>query len=340
MHRERVTNIKSMVDTSIPLAATLNHVVNNLKREQKLEERYSEIDRANRILLTKMSDIMRQPPALTPREERRPGPQSLNRDARKKELLRITKENQSILKRIQQAQPVYNHVEHEGIHRKNQAYMKNCAEYPVVLGTPRKTPRQMGASSELVPLEPEPRSQEVMDSALSSGQMRFVLKEGQWIGGQFYQIEMLTDGSQLLISAFNDAFKEAFELTVKEKPHRKLYREINGDYSLLLRRLAMVDGGTRLVLQEDVQYAPGPMPPNAPSLRPQALLQQQALAPQQAQPATRQAWLPEEEVDADSMVAARVVQSAGSAYNEYDTGAELQVDDNGDPQVRFRGLTP
>lgn len=34
-----------------------------------------------------------------------PGPNSLNKDARKKELMRITRENQSILKRIQQAGP-------------------------------------------------------------------------------------------------------------------------------------------------------------------------------------------------------------------------------------------
>ena len=79
-----------------------DHIRNNLKREQMLEERYSEIDRENRILLQKMSDIMRQPTFSMMKEAR--GPNSLNKDYRKKELIRITQENQAILKRIQQAQ--------------------------------------------------------------------------------------------------------------------------------------------------------------------------------------------------------------------------------------------
>merc|ERR1719195_2438130 len=76
----------------------------NWKKEQMLEERYTEIDRENRILLKKMSNIAKQTP---PNSARVPGPHSLNRDARKRELLRITSDNQAILKRIQQAQPVY-----------------------------------------------------------------------------------------------------------------------------------------------------------------------------------------------------------------------------------------
>merc|ERR1740123_622605 len=65
----------------------------NLKKEQMLEERYTEIDRENRILLKKMSDIAKQTP---PNSARVPGgPHSLNRDARKRELLRITSDNQA-----------------------------------------------------------------------------------------------------------------------------------------------------------------------------------------------------------------------------------------------------
>merc|ERR1719199_1890482 len=58
------------------------------------------------------------------------GPPSLNRDLRKMELNRITQENQAILKRIQKAQPIYNHVEWEDSYRKNEAYLKNVCEYP------------------------------------------------------------------------------------------------------------------------------------------------------------------------------------------------------------------
>merc|ERR1719401_2813384 len=132
-----------------------------------------------------MSEIMRQQAAETPREKRQPGPQSLNRDARKKELLRITKENQSILKRIQQAQPVYNHIEWEGSNRKNNSYLKNCAEYPLVLRSVRGN-----RSSELVDmgLDGRPKEELLTTRSEKSGMKgagdlgdegsRYVLKEG------------------------------------------------------------------------------------------------------------------------------------------------------------------
>merc|ERR1711937_656006 len=68
------------------------------------EDRYMEIDRENRILLQKMSD-----------------------------LIRITQENQAILRRVQTAAPVYNHLQWEESHRRNELYLRNACEFPVVL---------------------------------------------------------------------------------------------------------------------------------------------------------------------------------------------------------------
>ena len=75
-------------------------------------ERYTEIERENRILLEKMSNIMQNPkPSLyNPRKrfyfdfkkkvialnEKR----SLNRDRRRRDLVKITMENQAFLKRL------------------------------------------------------------------------------------------------------------------------------------------------------------------------------------------------------------------------------------------------
>eukprot|EP00913_Durusdinium_trenchii_P004765 g4425.t1 len=53
--------MKPQIDTRPPETMALDHVRNNLKREQLLEERYHAIDRDNRILLQKMSDIMKTP---------------------------------------------------------------------------------------------------------------------------------------------------------------------------------------------------------------------------------------------------------------------------------------
>jgi E3 ubiquitin-protein ligase TRIP12 len=231
----------------------MDHIRNNLKREQMLEDRYSEIDNENRILLKKMSDIMKT--KNTPRtEQQQQGPQSLNRDSRKKELLRITRENQSILKRIQQAQPQYNHIQWEADHRRNQYYLQNCAEYPRV----RISKREM-ATSELVPLQDgehvpltarsgAPQEPLLGIEAPLEEAVSYVLKEGRNIGDAYYLVEMSTDGRALNVAAYNG--DTTLQLVVKEKSHRKLFRQTNGDYSLVADRLFVDRDGAKLLIDD------------------------------------------------------------------------------------------
>jgi len=336
MHKERMRNVRSMIDTSEPLANQMEHVRNNLKREQLLEERYSEIDRENRILLNKMSTIMKQPqhtqqqpqpqppipqPPLTDRTHDRRGPTSLNRDLRKKELHRITHENQQILRRIQQAQPVYNHVEWEGDYRRNHTYLQNCSEYPLVLR--KKSPRQ-APTSELIPLNQASKSGDLSARSVQSngeprqaGSARIVLKDGMRIGPQYYLVEMLTDGRTLYVSAYEGNSQTTLSLVVKESAHRKLLRECNGDYQRIAYRLHIEDGCLKL---DPPHASPSPAAEDSSSVVPQ-------------QPKT--GWAAPEELDADDMVAARISpDSAGSAY------AQVDFNSTDDVQVRFRGLTP
>jgi len=244
-HREKLRTMKPTIDTTEPKALRFDHIRNNLKREQMLEERYGEIDRENRILLQKMSDIMRNPsfslsgqmgndpsknPALT-----RGGPVSLNKDFRKKELLRITHENQKILNRIQKAQPMYNHVKWEEDHQKQQRLLRNCCEYPLVL---RSTLPEAAIGDKA--LDIGVGDGKLADYSKKSGEgedLRYVLKEGKKIGEAYYLVEMATDGRTLTISAYDGDTQKTLELLVNEKNHRKLYRECNGDYGILASRL-------------------------------------------------------------------------------------------------------
>ena len=59
--KRALQNMKPGIDMTEPKTCSLQHLRNNLKREQLLEDRYMEIDRENRILLQKMSDVMRKP---------------------------------------------------------------------------------------------------------------------------------------------------------------------------------------------------------------------------------------------------------------------------------------
>eukprot|EP00435_Cladocopium_sp_Y103_P071859 s216_g38.t1 len=256
MHRERIRNMKSTVDTGMPSVATLEHVKVNLKKEQMMEDRYTEIDRDNRILLKKMTEIMKQQTTFPP-AERKSGPTSLNRDARKKELMRITRENQSILKRIQQAQPVYNHVEWEDQHRRNVTYLRNKCEFPVVL----RTPRRGGASSELINMGEEdgamtsrsaPSTSRAPPKDFADGaNQKYVLKEGMKLSDTYYLVDMSTDGRNLFISAYDNTSSTTLELIIKEKLHRQLYRETNGDYRRIADRLKVAEDGKLLLDGEE-----------------------------------------------------------------------------------------
>lgn len=351
MHKLRLKNVRKLVDTSEPHAVRMDHVRNNLKKEQMLEERYSEIDHENHILLKKMSHIMGPQGnefaqgSPRPAEKRPPGPTSLNRDSRKKELLRITKDNQSILKRIQQAQPVVNHVELEGSHKRCTNYLRNCAEYPLVLRTPRSA-RGGKQTSELVPLEqqpmpwrsarpsslpppqrnqplPPPREDYQEEQQIEDG-LKYVAKESRRLGDKYYLIEMATDAAGALhISAYDGEAQEQLELPLKEKAHRRLVRETDGDYAAVASRLTVATdatGGRRLALLDE--------PPKE--------------AAQKAPPQ------PSQDLDAEEMIAragsagASSVNMVGGDMRSTFEGfaAKVELGDTiGDSSVRFRGLT-
>jgi len=261
-HKRALREMKPGIDTTQPKTCSLQHLRNNLKREQLLEDRYMEIDRENRILLQKMSDVMRKP-AFEYRGKVK-GPVSMTKDARKHDLIRITQENQAILRRIQAAEPVYNHLQWEESHRRNELYLRNACEYPVVLrqqsapslGRSRgmqstgQTIDQVGKDKLDELLEAEERKtaeQESKEKEKDEEDLTFVLKEGKKIGDAYYLVEMATDGRTLTVSAYDGDTQQTLELLINEKNHRKLHRECDGDYSQLSTRLAVE--GDRLLLR-------------------------------------------------------------------------------------------
>lgn len=218
----------------------MNHFRVNLKRERLLEDRYMEIDRENQILIKKMSDAMKKPNSYI-KEPAGGGnvPTTLNRQGRKADLIRITTENQRMLKAIQSAKPVYSTKSWEASYRNSEVLLKNCSTYPVIT----RIAREQSAPSILVSLRPDEMGQ-TGGSMGSTGKLaaqdddhKYVLKEGLRIGEKYWLLEMATDGQSLTVSAFHGETNTSLELVVKEKRHRQLYREVNGDYSQIAGRL-------------------------------------------------------------------------------------------------------
>lgn len=154
LHREKLRQMESTVDTSLPKTYQLPHLRRNLKKAQLMEERYTAIERENRLLLEKMSYIMHHQ-MVDNKNESRKYVRSLNVEHRKRELSKITSENQVrdavaavaqaaapthiahdrqrppqvILRRIQQSRATYDHQEWEDDFRANAEYARNICEY-------------------------------------------------------------------------------------------------------------------------------------------------------------------------------------------------------------------
>merc|ERR1740123_1132736 len=194
----------------------MDHFRVNLKKERLLEDRYMEIDRENQVLLKKMSSAMKKPNPYVDKPDTFK-PASLNRQGRKHDLIKITQENQRMLKAIQSTKPVYNVKAWDDGYRKSEVLLKNCCTYPVIT----RLPREKSAPSILMSLSPEmdrPGSRDSFSSPAhgegGEGEKN-VLKEGMRIGDKYWLLEMSTDGITLNISAFDGESQTSLELIVK-----------------------------------------------------------------------------------------------------------------------------
>ena len=102
--------------------------------------RYNEIENENKKLLNKLSDIMRSSSNnFSPRKPPQEAiiRKSLNRDSRRRELIKITMENQFLLKRLAEKQSSINVLKLEEDYQKKERLMKEVmCEYPFVLDKP------------------------------------------------------------------------------------------------------------------------------------------------------------------------------------------------------------
>mmetsp|Transcript_11971 Transcript_11971/g.21212 ORF Transcript_11971/g.21212 Transcript_11971/m.21212 type:complete len:174 (+) Transcript_11971:117-638(+) len=130
-HKQKLREMKCSIDNAPPKRHS--HLHKNLKKEQLMEERFAEIERDNRLLLEKMSYIMRHNSLDNVNTSTQYG-HSLNKEQRKRELQRITKDNQAILRRIQHSEPTYDHLSWLEEARRNEQYMKNICELKVTQG--------------------------------------------------------------------------------------------------------------------------------------------------------------------------------------------------------------
>ena len=134
-HKNRVTQAQSVIDNRAPKKyAHLDLKLNKLQIE---EERLATVERDNRILLEKMASIMRTKGRVDNRNDYQQ--KSLNKAKRQRELIRVTHENEAILKRIAMKESNIKHLNWKEDWKNNQQYLDNIAKYPKEWYKDRKT---------------------------------------------------------------------------------------------------------------------------------------------------------------------------------------------------------
>jgi len=144
-HKQRLAEIKPVLNTGAP--PVYPHLISRLKKEQMLEERYTQIEHENRVLLKKMSKILRTSSLDNLNVHFKP--RSLNSQSRKKELKRIMDENQKILGAIQSRKAFYNRSDWE-THAKNHTGYRSTIRERQIRTLPTMHDRTQSAPQQLL----------------------------------------------------------------------------------------------------------------------------------------------------------------------------------------------
>ena len=153
--------MKSSIDNKSPRQAS--HLKTKAKKNALMEDRFKQIETENRLLLEKMANIMRVRTFIFSGKktqnlmnhstynlfdsislqlkfkggtdcgnENVEYGHSLNKDRRKRELQKITRQNKQILKRIQEAQPTYDHLKWEEESQAHDDILANICEFKTI----------------------------------------------------------------------------------------------------------------------------------------------------------------------------------------------------------------
>ncbi len=262
IHMEKLRKVKPTLNVKKPKA--FKHPKSRAKKEQMLEDRYTEIERENRILLEKMTSIMQKPNRTSTsfsqdRFANYPSFQtkkSLNRQQRKQELLKITLENQAILRRLQDKNSNYNVAKWEHQHKRRKDLLKNMSEYPEDFD--KKSRKRLYNRSEAAGTAYRPRSlgprqtwrnknhtaktAPIVKQAEALDENRLVhYKKGKQLGSGYYIVEISSSSSNLFIAAYDVESTESFLITLPDKRANELMVEFENNYELMASSLQVMN---------------------------------------------------------------------------------------------------
>ncbi|OMJ67126.1 hypothetical protein SteCoe_35792 [Stentor coeruleus] len=215
LHQEKLKSIKSRVDFKKPFR--YSHLEKNAKKEQQLEDRCTEIERENRILLEKMSKIMATRSKSFSKIKRN---LSVRQNERKRASSKIFKDNIFLVKRLQNQSSEYSQSKFEEDRKQQECLLHRISEYPYTLGSNKKIPKTTKA-------------------AKNHKQKKLVYLKSQRIGERFFEFEIYKDKKKIIVIAFDS--EEMFKLRFPYENALRIMGE-KGRYDLLIDKLKYKNG--------------------------------------------------------------------------------------------------
>lgn len=165
---------------------------------------------------------------------------SLNRDARKRELMKITKENQMILKRLQDKSANYNVSKWQREDNERIKILKNICEYPLIAKDVYMQPdfiikKKKSASAHNVGYYKKKGYGSGVNSS-QPFQNQIIKKETLYtgvanLGNGEYAVEILiSQTDDLVISAQHQELPDSFIIEIESHKVDHLLREFNNDF--------------------------------------------------------------------------------------------------------------
>lgn len=218
-HRRKLSLTRPTIDAGVP--TSFKNQRSKSKKDRMQEERYTEIERENRILLEKM--IYRgQPPAPL---ATRP-PRSLNSGARKREAEKIALENAGLAKRLKEKKPNYSFFKWEAERAEVEGRIRNICEYPYRPGEVlTKSSSQRN------------RSQGERPRRLTPINKLLVYQKSAAIDGSLFEVSVYNDLKGVTISLENPA-KERFTLNIEYEIAMEFMKS-SDDWASLVSSLAV-----------------------------------------------------------------------------------------------------
>ncbi|KAL4488546.1 hypothetical protein ABPG72_013114 [Tetrahymena utriculariae] len=275
LHENKIKNMKKMIDNEAP--PQYDFLVSRKKKEALQQSRGNEIQRENKILIHKLTQILHRNKNLNTQSQQNlhgsafsssmysnmnpfsTTKNSLNQALRKKEFVKIVIENQALLKRIQSQKSEYDVKSWEKERLKNEKYISQISEYQYKDFKPNKTHVKMGvwkdrqSSQPVLSKKPIGKLQPLFKN---KNQSRIIYKNGKKIGSFIYLVEIKVQQGFFTIHLENlQKQPNQYKIELSEEEGMNiLINECNNDPELLLERIRIDEKTKSFFFTRNAEY--------------------------------------------------------------------------------------